>query len=136
MVQPSGKPRLFVCQVCTRAFARLEHLRRHEDHTKEKPFSCGVCQRKFSRRDLLRHAQKLHAGCADAITRLRRKSIKKSQDGDDDDDDDDDDEEMANSEDENDHDESGNASTKNGKRIKRSTTGVQFKFIQSETKAN
>ena len=33
---PSGKPRLFVCQVCTRAFARLEHLRRHErSHTKE-----------------------------------------------------------------------------------------------------
>lgn len=77
---PSGKPRLFVCQICTRAFARLEHLRRHErSHTKEKPFSCGVCQRKFSRRDLLlRHAQKLHAGCADAITRLRRKSIKRT----------------------------------------------------------
>lgn len=76
---PSGKPRLFVCQVCTRAFARLEHLRRHErSHTKEKPFGCGVCQRKFSRRDLLlRHAQKLHAGCADAITRLRRKSVKR-----------------------------------------------------------
>lgn len=83
---PSGKPRLFVCQVCTRAFARLEHLRRHErSHTKEKPFSCGVCQRKFSRRDLLlRHAQKLHAGCADAITRLRRKSIKRSLGQDDD----------------------------------------------------
>ncbi|KAI5962137.1 ADR1 [Candida pseudojiufengensis] len=80
---PSGKPRLFVCQVCTRAFARLEHLRRHErSHTKEKPFSCGVCQRKFSRRDLLlRHAQKLHAGCTDAITRLRRKSIKPKEDG-------------------------------------------------------
>lgn len=76
---PSGKPRLFVCQVCTRAFARLEHLRRHErSHTKEKPFSCGVCQRKFSRRDLLlRHAQKLHAGCTDAITRLRRKLMKR-----------------------------------------------------------
>ena len=79
---PSGKPRLFVCQVCTRAFARLEHLRRHERSHKGKPFSCGVCQRKFSRRDLLlRHAQKLHAGCADAITRLRRKSIKKSRMG-------------------------------------------------------
>lgn len=77
---PSGKPRLFVCNTCTRAFARLEHLRRHErSHTKEKPFGCGVCQRKFSRRDLLlRHAQKLHAGCADAITRLRRKSVKRS----------------------------------------------------------
>lgn len=75
---PSGKPRLFVCTVCTRAFARHEHLKRHErSHTKEKPFSCGVCQRKFSRRDLLlRHAQKLHAGCDDAIKRLRRKSVR------------------------------------------------------------
>lgn len=89
---PLGKPRLFVCQVCTRAFARLEHLRRHErSHTKEKPFTCGVCQRKFLRRDLLlRHAQKLHAGCLDAITRLRRKSIKRisAARGSDDDDDD------------------------------------------------
>lgn len=77
---PSGKPRLFVCHTCTRAFARLEHLRRHErSHTQEKPFSCGVCQRKFSRRDLLlRHAQKLHSGCADAITRLRRRSSRRS----------------------------------------------------------
>lgn len=75
---PSGKPRLYVCSICTRAFARMEHLHRHErSHTKEKPFTCGVCQRKFSRRDLLlRHAQKLHAGCSDAITRLRRKLIK------------------------------------------------------------
>ncbi|OBA18019.1 hypothetical protein METBIDRAFT_226804 [Metschnikowia bicuspidata var. bicuspidata NRRL YB-4993] len=72
---PSGKPRLFVCAMCTRAFARLEHLRRHErSHTKERPFDCGVCQRKFSRRDLLlRHAQKLHAGCDDAVARMRRK---------------------------------------------------------------
>lgn len=75
---PSGKPRLFVCTVCTRAFARHEHLKRHErSHTKEKPFSCGVCQRRFSRRDLLlRHAQKLHAGCDDAIKRLRRRSVR------------------------------------------------------------
>jgi len=75
---PSGKPRLFVCDVCTRAFARHEHLKRHErSHTKEKPFVCGVCQRQFSRRDLLlRHAQKLHAGCDDAIKRLRRRSTR------------------------------------------------------------
>lgn len=81
---PSGKPRLFVCNTCTRAFARLEHLRRHErSHTKEKPFTCSVCQRKFSRRDLLlRHAQKLHAGCADAVSRLRRKLIRADADDD------------------------------------------------------
>lgn len=77
---PSGKPRLFQCLTCTRAFARHEHLKRHErSHTKEKPFCCGVCQRKFSRRDLLlRHAQKLHAGSNEAIKRLRKKSIRKN----------------------------------------------------------
>ncbi|KAH3688244.1 hypothetical protein WICPIJ_000769 [Wickerhamomyces pijperi] len=77
-ITPSGKPRLFQCEVCMRAFARQEHLKRHErSHTKEKPFLCGVCQRKFSRRDLLlRHAQKLHAGNDDAVKRLRRKSLR------------------------------------------------------------
>lgn len=83
---PSGKPRLFVCDTCSRAFARLEHLKRHErSHTKEKPFVCGLCQRKFSRRDLLlRHAQKLHAeSCDDAVKRLRRKSVKKRKTEDD-----------------------------------------------------
>lgn len=75
---PSGKPRLFVCAICTRAFARQEHLKRHErSHTKEKPFSCNICQRKFSRRDLLlRHSTKLHAGAADAVPRLRRRSVR------------------------------------------------------------
>ncbi|KAG7193696.1 uncharacterized protein KQ657_000383 [Scheffersomyces spartinae] len=126
---PSGKPRLFVCQTCTRAFARLEHLRRHErSHTKEKPFTCGVCQRKFSRRDLLlRHAQKLHAGCADAITRLRRKSIKKldaeqrqdgksSNDNDDEEEEEDEDEYMEDDDDRVDEPgapESNNSETKN-----------------------
>ncbi|SCU95796.1 LANO_0E11430g1_1 [Lachancea nothofagi CBS 11611] len=73
---PSGKPRLFVCKVCTRAFARQEHLVRHErSHTKEKPYHCGVCERKFTRRDLLlRHAQKAHNGnCGDSLNSSRRK---------------------------------------------------------------
>lgn len=51
-----------MCTTCTRAFARLEHLKRHErSHTKEKPFECPECKRCFARRDLLlRHQQKLH----------------------------------------------------------------------------
>lgn len=59
----TDKPRPYVCATCTRSFARLEHLKRHErSHTKEKPFQCPVCERSFARRDLLlRHKQKLHA---------------------------------------------------------------------------
>jgi hypothetical protein len=59
----TDKPRPHICLTCTRSFARLEHLKRHErSHTKEKPFQCPVCERCFARRDLLlRHKQKLHA---------------------------------------------------------------------------
>lgn len=59
----TDKPRPHVCLTCTRSFARLEHLKRHErSHTKERPFQCPICERCFARRDLLlRHRQKLHA---------------------------------------------------------------------------
>ena len=58
----TDKPRPHVCGTCSRPFARLEHLKRHErSHTKEKPFECPECTRCFARRDLLlRHQQKLH----------------------------------------------------------------------------
>ncbi|KAH0559414.1 hypothetical protein GP486_004069 [Trichoglossum hirsutum] len=58
----TDKPRPHICGTCTRSFARLEHLKRHErSHTKEKPFGCTECTRCFARRDLLlRHQQKLH----------------------------------------------------------------------------
>lgn len=62
------KAKPYVCTTCTRPFARLEHLKRHErSHTKEKPFCCeqagavAGCGRHFARRDLLlRHQQKIH----------------------------------------------------------------------------
>lgn len=59
----TDKPRPFLCSVCTRGFARQEHLKRHQrSHTNEKPFLCAFCGRCFARRDLvLRHQQKLHA---------------------------------------------------------------------------
>lgn len=73
----TDKPRPHVCTTCSRAFARLEHLKRHErSHTKEKPFECGDCKRCFARRDLLlRHQQKLHQSTApSARPRNRRES--------------------------------------------------------------
>ncbi|KAK7205183.1 hypothetical protein BZA70DRAFT_289821 [Myxozyma melibiosi] len=74
--QKSDKPRPHICTTCLRAFARLEHLKRHErSHTKEKPFECPVCERCFARRDLLlRHQQKLHTGLATTRTRQPRKN--------------------------------------------------------------
>lgn len=67
-VDTATKAKPYVCATCTRPFARLEHLKRHErSHTKEKPFCCeqasaiAGCGRRFARRDLLlRHQQKIH----------------------------------------------------------------------------
>ncbi|KAJ4392283.1 hypothetical protein N0V93_005908 [Gnomoniopsis smithogilvyi] len=73
----TDKPRPHVCMTCQRAFARLEHLKRHErSHTKEKPFECADCKRCFARRDLLlRHQQKLHQSTAPSTRpRNRRES--------------------------------------------------------------
>lgn len=68
----TDKPRPHVCGVCTRGFARLEHLKRHErSHTNEKPFQCAGCGRCFARRDLvLRHQQKLHLHLVPVVRRL------------------------------------------------------------------
>lgn len=67
----TDKPRPHVCAICTRAFARLEHLKRHERaHTNEKPYQCAACGRCFARRDLvLRHQQKLHTDLPHVIRR-------------------------------------------------------------------
>jgi hypothetical protein len=89
----TDKPRPHVCGTCSRSFARLEHLKRHErSHTKEKPFECPECTRCFARRDLLlRHQQKLHqtttpssrprnrresaSGATPSASRVRKNSI-------------------------------------------------------------
>ncbi|RHZ65219.1 hypothetical protein CDV55_100474 [Aspergillus turcosus] len=55
--------RTFQCQRCSRTFARLEHLQRHDrSHTKEKPYICDKCPKSFTRKDLLtRHERLSHS---------------------------------------------------------------------------
>ncbi|GEQ71254.1 hypothetical protein JCM33374_g4935 [Metschnikowia sp. JCM 33374] len=67
----TDKPRPHLCAICTRGFARLEHLKRHERaHTNEKPYQCAACGRCFARRDLvLRHQQKVHSNIFSLVRR-------------------------------------------------------------------
>ncbi|KKK12987.1 C2H2 transcription factor [Aspergillus rambellii] len=55
--------RSYECPRCSRTFARLEHLQRHErSHTKEKPYLCDKCPKSFTRKDLLvRHERLGHS---------------------------------------------------------------------------
>ncbi|KAH7412238.1 hypothetical protein DE146DRAFT_274033 [Phaeosphaeria sp. MPI-PUGE-AT-0046c] len=58
----AGKKKRFQCEHCSRLFARLEHLQRHERiHSGVKPFSCAECNYSFTRSDLLvRHERLTH----------------------------------------------------------------------------
>lgn len=58
----TDKPRPHICNICTRGFVRMEHLKRHKrSHTREKPFMCIFCGRCFSRKDLVvRHQGNVH----------------------------------------------------------------------------
>ncbi|KAJ0414441.1 fungal-specific transcription factor domain-containing protein [Aspergillus carlsbadensis] len=62
--------RTYECARCSRPFARLEHLQRHErSHTKEKPFGCDKCPKSFTRKDLLvRHERLAHSSSPVAPT--------------------------------------------------------------------
>ncbi|SCU78793.1 LADA_0A07668g1_1 [Lachancea dasiensis] len=74
----TDRPRPFLCAICTRGFARQEHLKRHQRaHTNEKPYLCAFCGRCFARRDLvLRHQQKLHSSVMDAGSGSRSDSAR------------------------------------------------------------
>ncbi|RMZ44150.1 hypothetical protein CA14_004163 [Aspergillus flavus] len=52
------------CSYCARAFARSEHLSRHErSHRNERPFRCTLCHATFTRQDVFRrHHARYHMG--------------------------------------------------------------------------
>lgn len=51
----AGQSKKFVCAEpsCGKAFARREHLHRHEFNHKDNDFTCPRCAAHFRRRDLL-----------------------------------------------------------------------------------
>ncbi|KAL4806830.1 fungal-specific transcription factor domain-containing protein [Aspergillus unguis] len=59
--------REYECPRCSRSFARLEHLQRHE--RSQKPFGCDKCTKSFTRKDLLvRHERLAHSSSPAAPT--------------------------------------------------------------------
>lgn len=54
---------LFQCSQCSRRYHRSEHLVRHvRSHTKQRPYVCNLCGKAFGRLDILRRHQVAHPG--------------------------------------------------------------------------
>ncbi|KAH9237592.1 hypothetical protein K456DRAFT_1830103, partial [Colletotrichum gloeosporioides 23] len=52
---------LFQCSQCSRRYHRSEHLVRHvRSHTKQRPYVCNLCWKAFGRLDILRRHQVAH----------------------------------------------------------------------------
>ncbi|KAI6658478.1 Zinc finger protein 84 [Oopsacas minuta] len=70
--------RQFICSVCSRKFAKKQHLRQHLiAHSGDKPFKCSFCVRQFIYPSLLRDHLKLHLNPPHPCTHCSKKFIHK-----------------------------------------------------------
>jgi hypothetical protein len=71
-----------VCDQCSRAFSRAEHLERHHSthlpSTASKSFFCTFCNKGFTRKDVLtRHVRAVHETKKSDVRKSRRKSCRR-----------------------------------------------------------
>jgi uncharacterized Zn-finger protein len=51
----------FVCDICSKGFTRSDHLMTHRrTHTGERPYPCSYCERRFARSDERNRHMKVH----------------------------------------------------------------------------
>ncbi|KAF8544369.1 hypothetical protein BDD12DRAFT_801294 [Trichophaea hybrida] len=78
----SSTKAVHICDQCSRAFSRAEHLERHQTthlpSTATKSFVCPSCSKGFTRKDVLtRHVRAVHETKKSEVRKSRRKSCRR-----------------------------------------------------------